>query len=233
VRSQLPSALRYADVFIDSRVIPSSSLGGDFVGYTAAKNSIVFYLLDVSGHGVASGLLAVSLHHAIRQLHVQHHINMPPSQVLEELNNLFQLSTQDGRFTTLWYGHLELNSRKLHYANAGHHPALFIRDGQAIELDDGGPPVGVMPDLEYLTKSVLLQHSDRIYLFSDGLFEPFSSTSEFSPRDRLHSLILNEDSSTNSNLDQVIANARAAAHVKVFKDDVSLLKVKINHAETG
>src|SRR4051812_32823464 len=61
VRSLLPAALTTGPVTIDWKFVPSSQLAGDMFGYHwLDKEHLAIYLLDVSGHGVGSALLAVS-----------------------------------------------------------------------------------------------------------------------------------------------------------------------------
>jgi sigma-B regulation protein RsbU (phosphoserine phosphatase) len=61
VESLLPPPLE-GEVRVDSRFVPSTHLGGDMFGYHwLDRGRLALYLLDVSGHGVGSSLLAVSV----------------------------------------------------------------------------------------------------------------------------------------------------------------------------
>src|SRR5262249_57679600 len=61
VQSLLPAKLTAGPVAIDWRFIPSTQLAGDIFGYHwLDPEHLAIYLLDVSGHGVGSALLAVS-----------------------------------------------------------------------------------------------------------------------------------------------------------------------------
>ncbi|HHM12332.1 MAG TPA: serine/threonine-protein phosphatase, partial [Planctomycetaceae bacterium] len=235
VQSQLPLPFIHEGIRVDSRVIPCNALGGDFISHSAHNEGISFYLLDVTGHGVASGLLAVSLHHSIRQILARNNPTVSPGALLTELNNLFRFSSQDGRFATMWYGHIDTKSRILRYASAGHHPALLIRNAQPIELGEGETPIGIVDDIEYSTTTVMLEPRDRIYLFSDGLFEQSSRFGghQFG-RDALHALILDESmtpDTTASNrstiLDRIITNIRADMGIVTFDDDVSIMELAL------
>src|SRR6185436_17939886 len=62
VQSLLPVAMKDGPVRIDWRFVPSTQLGGDAFGYHwLDEKHLAIYLLDVSGHGVGSSLLAVSV----------------------------------------------------------------------------------------------------------------------------------------------------------------------------
>ena len=62
VRSLLPPKLTSGPVRIDWRFVPSTQLAGDMFGHQwLAPDHLAVFLLDVSGHGVGSALLAVSV----------------------------------------------------------------------------------------------------------------------------------------------------------------------------
>src|SRR5688500_9032840 len=62
VQSLLPESLKTGPVRIDWRFVPSTQLGGDAFGYHwLDEKHLAVYLLDVSGHGVGSSLLAVTV----------------------------------------------------------------------------------------------------------------------------------------------------------------------------
>src|SRR5262245_31859770 len=65
VQSLLPERMT-GRVRIDWRFVPSTQLGGDMFGYHwIDPDHLALYLLDVSGHGVGSSLLAVSAHNLL------------------------------------------------------------------------------------------------------------------------------------------------------------------------
>jgi sigma-B regulation protein RsbU (phosphoserine phosphatase) len=88
------------------------------------------------------------------------------------INKLMSESTTAGRFATMFYGTLELETRRLTYCNAGHNPPILLRAGGVVErLEVGGVPVGFMPDWKYEMATVELASGDLLLLYSDGLSE--------------------------------------------------------------
>src|SRR5262249_16952829 len=90
VQSLLPEKIK-GEVQTDWRFVPSTQLGGDMFGYHwLDPDHLAIYLLDVSGHGVGSSLLAVS---AINVLAAQSLPNTDfrnPAAVLKALNETFK-----------------------------------------------------------------------------------------------------------------------------------------------
>ena len=132
-----------------------------------------FYLADAVGHGVAAGLLAMYIKHAIRpkrtyegsyELHA-------PSKVLGHLNDvLASHDLSDSQFITGWYGIINIETLVLNYAVAGHPPALHIDPkGRIRELHGDGCLLGLAPGMAFSDESITLGPGDRILVYSDGL----------------------------------------------------------------
>jgi len=59
--------------------------------------------------------------------------------VMRKVNSLLYESTDSDKFVTAFYGVLDLKSRVLTFANAGHNPPMLLRrDGTSEHLHEGG-----------------------------------------------------------------------------------------------
>lgn len=91
VRSLLPEPLAGV-VTTEALFVRSAQLGGDcFDYYWLDQEHLAVYLLDVSGHGVGSALLSVSVLNVLRSQSLPHTNFYQPSQVLKALNDSFQI----------------------------------------------------------------------------------------------------------------------------------------------
>ena len=153
VQSLLPAEAGPATVTIDWQFVPSTQLGGDMFGYHwLDPDHLALYLLDVSGHGVGSSLLAVSAANVLSAQSLPDTDFRDPGQVLTRLNDVFQMEKQDNKYFTIWYGvYHKPDARRLRYAKAGHPPALAAgSDGQPPQDSaSDGPVVGMMPDMPF------------------------------------------------------------------------------------
>ena len=61
-----PVSLRTAYVEVESRSIPSSKMGGDLADTLVSDGSVTCYVADVSGHGIAAGVLMGMVKTAVR-----------------------------------------------------------------------------------------------------------------------------------------------------------------------
>lgn len=182
-RALLPTTgLPVKSVKFEWRFIPSAGVAGDLLDfYVLDQDRIGFYVVDVSGHGVASGLLASSIHQAMipvldRTSLVRSRLDdgtfrvAPPEEVAAELERTFPYERFD-KYFTMFYGVLDHRIGKMTYFNAGHPPPVLLgNEGTVVELVPTGPPIGLGAGVVEQAE-IGFGPQDRIVLYSDGLSE--------------------------------------------------------------
>ena len=151
----------------------SAQPGGDGLGYHWIDSErFALYLLDVSGHGVKSALLAVSIIDTLRTCGLADTDWNDPGAVLRALNRVYFSQLRDHLCFTIWYDIADLMNRTLRYAGGGHPPAV-LRAARCKNptLPASGPPVGCFANARYPTVEMALDLPTDLYLFSDGVFE--------------------------------------------------------------
>lgn len=177
VRSLLPKKWT-GDVSFDWKFVPSAQLGGDMFGYHwIDPEHLAIYLLDVSGHGVSSSLLAVSAANVLSARSLPDTDFRDPARVLSGLNGVFQMERQDNKYFTIWYGVFNKTTRKLAYSNGGH-PDGLLHTGPDLggatlhQLTSTDPLIGMMPEgMPFENRTIELGPYARLLLYSDGVFE--------------------------------------------------------------
>lgn len=170
----LPQPIRDGPVRTQWLLIPCARLGGDALGYQwIDSDHFSMYLLDVSGHGPEAAMLAVGVMNALRQKALPDADMRDPSQVVKQLNALFQMEDHSLMYFTLWYGVLRMSTRTLSYCSAGQHPAYLVHAGatEPQPLRTPNPAVGVTPAHPFKADSTPVPADSTLYLFSDGVFE--------------------------------------------------------------
>jgi sigma-B regulation protein RsbU (phosphoserine phosphatase) len=176
VESLLPGRVD-GDVRLQFRFVPSMHLGGDMFGYHwLDRDHLAIYLLDVSGHGVGSCLLAVSVNNMLASQSLPNTDCRDPGKVLTRLNDVFPMEKQHGKYFTIWYGVYHRARRTLAYSNAGHPPALLytgpsMAQAKLHELKSVGLATGMAEGMEYETVVVELGAFANLLVFSDGVYE--------------------------------------------------------------
>src|SRR4029079_4986957 len=137
----------------DWRFAPSTQLGGDMFGYHwLDPDHLAIYLLDVSGHGVGSSLLAVSATNVLVSQALPGVDFRNPGEVLARLNDVFPMEKQNGKYFTIWYGVFRRPRRSLSGSARRHPPALLFTGPSAAEaslqqLKSTGIGIGMMSDM--------------------------------------------------------------------------------------
>lgn len=174
IEDLLPLPWSEGPVRVDWCCVPSARLGGDCLGYHALPDGrIAIYLIDVCGHGVGSALHSASVINMLRRSTLPACDFGVPAEVLARLNETFAMEDHGGMYFTLWYGVLEPASGALRYATAGHPPALLLDPSGALRsrLATRNPPIGILPARRFAEEAELLAPGERLYVFSDGVYE--------------------------------------------------------------
>src|SRR5215470_7939330 len=158
VFSLLPRPMAEERVSADWFITTSAQLGGDGLGYHwMDPDRFAFYLLDVSGHGVKSALLAVSIVDTLRTCGLADTDWNDPGAVLRSLNRVYFSQSRGHLYFTIWYGIADLANGTLRYAGGGHPPAI-VRAARcnSPKLLASGPPVGCFAKAKYPTVEIPL-----------------------------------------------------------------------------
>jgi len=163
---------------------PCDELAGDGLNVIPLGDGKVgLFVLDVSGHGVASALLSVTLSRLlsppsepssilIRDGDIRERSNIrPPAEVAAHLNRLFPFGPTSEQFATMVYGILDAATGEFRYVSAGHPGPVHLPSGaDPVILNGRGSLIGLAEDA-YEERSVRLGPGDRLYLYSDGVPE--------------------------------------------------------------
>ncbi len=232
VRSLLPKPL-IDPIAIDLRFIPSSQLGGDCCDFFwLDPDHLVVFLLDVSGHGLGSALPSVSLLNLLRsQKEASPKDFYYPEKILSLLNDGFQMSSQNDKYFTIWYGVYHQQTQQLTYASAGHPPAFLIsadalNSATVTPLKTPSLPIGMFDGVTYVSAKCHVPPKSLLYVFSDGIYE-FNTTSGQAWSLEGFGQLLAAHYGQNLNLDQILAEIQAiSAPGAMGVDDVSLVQVQ-------
>jgi len=225
VQSLLPAKLD-GPINTDWCFISSSELGGDLFGYHWLDDkNFAFYVLDVSGHGVGASLLSVSVFTALRRQTLPGVHFDDPGQVLGALNQAFPMDQNNDKFSTVWYGVFNTETRTLRYGSGGHPPTILI-DGSPQSPDQlsvANFMIGILPDVNYETHSRKLNPGTRLYLISDGVFE--IGQPDFT-LDVLADMLAKVEGEQGTRVAQIVKRIQEIQGSPEFIDDFSLLEIE-------
>ena len=217
----------------------SGHVGGDMVGYFSVdRRTIGLYSLDVSGHGVASGMIAARIAGQFSDASPDQNLALmrredggyaahAPEFVAAKLNAMLLREMTTDRYLTLCLCYLDLPTGKVTLVQAGHpHPIVLRADGHAELVGQGGLPIGLLPGATFDQVDLQLARGDRLLMFSDGLTECPNPDGDFLEEEGLARVLerLNADAGT-LDLDMLHRTVSDFAGTTEFPDDVSALLV--------
>jgi sigma-B regulation protein RsbU (phosphoserine phosphatase) len=232
--AQLPAPQAFGSFHLGGLFEASSFVGGDLYDYFPLGDRLLaFYVADISGHGVAAAMMAVSAQHQLRAVSQQVVRAIDPAAELQEAaveivtryNRRFLEMNETGLYLTLVYGLVDRVTGQAALVEAGHPPVLFAAAGSSRfePIGEGSLPVGILPDAAYEARLVTLAPGSRLALYSDGITECSRADGQPFGLERLQDLLARERPHSPAEGFAAIREALHAWHGGTFEDDVTLL----------
>jgi serine phosphatase RsbU (regulator of sigma subunit) len=213
------------ELFGDS--VPAGIVGGDYFGVWQPTPAMLhFCVADVSGKGTPGALIAAMLYASVSTLSSS---SNSPEIVLAQVETTLRNQLGEGHYVTIFYGVLDLESRVLHFVNAGHCPPILRRKHGSLEsLSATRPVLGLILDTGFRSERIVLAPGDRLLLYTDGVTEASDGNGEEFGAERLETLMAAaHDQSLPDGYSQIMNSVRKHAADKLA-DDATLLLISID-----
>lgn len=221
---------------------PSHRIGGDIFNlFFVDDYQLAVYVLDVSGHGVPSAMVAVTVSQLLRPPSgisessvLRKRIStppyykiVPPSEVLSALDKTYPIERFE-KFFTMTYLLLNYQDGNISYSNAAHpFPVIVRKSGQLEFLDKGGSIIGLGTGDGFEEGKAKLEPGDRLFLYTDGILEYRNADESFFGQERFHSVLVNSrDVPLDQALRRVIESLETFDTELVPQDDITLLGIE-------
>ena len=169
----------------------AKEVGGDFYDFHLLPGGKLGLAVgDATGKGVPAALV-MSTTCGMLRLAAQSFSS--PREILERVNEALCPTIPPNMFVTCFYAILDPESGSLTYANAGHDLPYVRRGGNAEELRATGMPLGLLPEMGYEEKEIVLNTGEAAFFYTDGLVEAHNPYGEMFGFPRLRALISEHD----------------------------------------
>ncbi len=247
VTRELVEAGRVQNTFIPTRsptipgydisgvLLPAHETSGDFYDFIDLGNGKTgFVIADVGDKGAGAALYMAMSRTLIRTYGGENKLN--PDEVIKQVNRRILTDTQRGIFLTVVFGVLDSHAHTFTYVNAGHNPPFLLKetiDGVHLsKLEKNGPLVGIFGDSTWESKTIEMQPSEVLVLYTDGISEAQNRSGAFYGNDRLVN-ILNSGFNLSAELlrNTILEDVQAFTGTAPRLDDITLVVVARNASE--
>ena len=208
----------------------ADEVGGDCYDFLEIdKNNLIFYIGDVTGHGVPAGLVS-AINNALVPAFLQHY--KTTDELITHLNEILKLKTRSNVFMTMVMAHWHTDKNTLGFTQAGHDPILYYdqKKKTVTEMATGGMALGMMPDISKIVKTehIKMNVNDVAVLYTDGIPEAWKNKDETYGMDKFkESVAKHSGLKTAQEIhDGIIKDVRSFMGDYPQADDITIIVVK-------
>ena len=217
---------------------PAREVGGDYYDFLPLEgNRIGLLIADVSGKGTSAALYMAELKGLMLSLT---EIHRSPRDLLIAANRIISVNLDSRSFITMTYAVLDLDTRTMTWARAGHTPLIHLpgRSGgerRARILVPDGMVLGLRIDdgerfaasLEEVT--IPITGGDLFMFFTDGLSEQMNHAEDFFGESRLGAIIEQHGSLPPDELrERILREVHAFADGAPQHDDMTFILLRVD-----
>jgi len=217
---------------IASICIPAFEVGGDYYDFIhLGKNKLGIIIGDVSGKGTQAAFY-MTLTKGFLKAIAKH--TDSPSEVLTKMNELFYENVERGRFISMIYAVVDLETRYIRIARAGHNPVIFHDTAGKVNLIS---PNGLALGLEKgdLFSKVIAEFEEKIeagktfIFYTDGFTEAVNKKGDEYGLDRMFEIAKSWNNSSAAEIqEKMMADVNKFIGKAPQHDDMTMVILKIN-----
>ncbi|MBK7056011.1 MAG: SpoIIE family protein phosphatase [Leptospiraceae bacterium] len=216
---------QHNDLEIIIKYVAMTEVGGDFycVNKLGESTSRIF-LADATGHGVQAALIMMAIQGIYDGIK---NFALPVNEVLEIFNREFSRRYGSlNTFLTCIILDVDTSDFVIRYASAGHPAGLLInKEKDFLLLSKTGPLIGAKPNCKYAQVEYPFNKEERIFVYTDGIFEEFYEEEEFGEDRLIKFLIENKDNTIESSIDNLLRELTSFLKTTTMQDDVTILGI--------
>lgn len=214
------------NVTFDYVYIPCDELGGDFFDiFPISATETLFYMIDVSGHGIASALMTIftKIFFSIHAKDIR-----DPSALLQKLNQQFFQERLTEKHIIAFLGILDSEHDQLIWSSAGQSVAPILYSSEYEQaLTMSSFPIGLVENANYANAQCPLKTGASLLMYSDGVtdIELRDGTPIFEEEALLQYIHAHKYDDNQSMVNSLVSYIRMCGDTSEFPDDVTIFLV--------
>jgi len=214
---------------IAADLIPAGEIGGDMYDFISlSEKKLMFYLGDVTGHGVPAGIVS-----SIANALFFGYSNLSNlKDIVVSVNKVLAAKTMPNIFMTLCLMQWDKSKSEFSYVNAGHEQIIHYNSvNKEVGLfSAGGIALGMLTNISnHLTiQTAKLRSGDFLIIYSDGIPEAWKNEKELYGIERfMETVRRNGLAKTAESLkDAILEDLRNFVQNYEQKDDITIIVIK-------
>ncbi len=185
---------------IDVYFKPMIQVGGDIYDvFETKKNYFRIFIADATGHGVQAALITMLIKGTYDKIKTR---AIAPNEIMRMLNKKYveEYYNLNVYFTSIIID-FDFNKGKILYSIAGHPPPYLITGKKFEILEGSGFLLGAIPTASFKLYSRKIEKGDKIFVFSDGMYEEFNDDLEELGEERVIEVFKNN---SDKNINEII-----------------------------
>jgi sigma-B regulation protein RsbU (phosphoserine phosphatase) len=156
---------------------PATECAGDIWGYQIGKDKILFFIGDVTGHGLSSAIVTAACSSVFALIEEISRndvlIYTEPSRIFQYLNKVISEIGGGKLMMTCFVGIYDFTEKKLYFSNSSHDYPILIKGSGEISpiMSKTDYRLGEMKEPLFQSNQMDLGPGDKILLYTDGLVE--------------------------------------------------------------
>ncbi len=220
---------------IQSHYNAAREVGGDYYDFIVIDQThLGIIVADVAGKGVPGAMVMTMARSLVRLASVR---NVSPADTFKKVNRILAKDIRRGMFVTAAYMVLNVKTRKLRVASAGHNPCVLFRaaTGEVELVKPAGIALGFdkgpIFDANIKEIEVQLEQGDRIVSYTDGANEAMNDAEEEFGDDRFFDLVREHSRKSSKDCVAAIVAALDAHRGKAEQsDDITITTLAVTDA---
>jgi sigma-B regulation protein RsbU (phosphoserine phosphatase) len=212
---------------VELAYIPLEDVGGDIYDICEfGRHGVRIFLADATGHGVQAALITMAIKAEYESLKKE---LKSPKKLLKSLNqNFIEKFSSIASFFSCVLVDIYPEKNKIVYSSAGHPDQIIqLKSWEIVHLQRLGKLIGISKDSEYDEKEVNFEIGDKLFLFTDGLFEEFNhKKEEFGEKQIINILRAYSDKELKELFPILMKNMDQFLQHSTRQDDISFIAVE-------
>lgn len=157
---------------------PARQLSGDYYDFFQRAGLYGMVVADVVGKGLPASLLTANVHAILHFAHYYLKAAEDISAMFEIINRHLIEHSDPNQYVTMFYAAFYPESCRIHYAGAGHPPAILISNNKTELLESTGTVLGILPETCWQIKNKSFPPNSWLVLYTDGVLESTNPAGE-------------------------------------------------------